>query len=248
MPSVPAASTSGLAGAQLPREGQRQMGIAPAAPVIAPAASPSIRRPTRARRPCVARNAATKLARDRRPHRRRNACARASSSRPCAARRLDRAAHRGVDIGDHDAARCASARPRRAPNNPEPITSGSSPGTSEMNSASARALAEQPRDAAALERERRARSAFSVAMSQPAASPRALSARSSSSDDTVDADASTRLELPPETRNSGEMPARRARDAPLEFGAGRETARVRHGMRALENLRDAGRRASSGSA
>ena len=50
--------------------------------------------------------------------------------------------------------RCARRighRRQSRPNNPEPMTSGSSPGTSEMNSASARASAEQPRDATALE-------------------------------------------------------------------------------------------------
>ena len=189
-----------FAGAQQPRRGQRQMRIAPAATVLRRQLDRRFAAPDqpigRGRAQCLdelaaplrgiaveargagfelqAMRAAPPARRRSRPHRRSRRCGARSRSRGRASR----------------------------PNNPEPMTSGSSPGTSEMNNASARRSPSSRAMPPPLMRDSPARSPFSVAMSQPQARPLTLSARRSSSE-TPSRSASTRLELPPDTRNSG---------------------------------------------
>ena len=83
-------------------------------------------------------------------------------------------------------------------------------------------------------RESRARSALSVAMSQPRGKPALVERRKVVERHAV-MQRSTRLELPPEMRNSGSTPSRSVATRSLELGSGREAAHVGHGMRALEH-------------
>ena len=154
VPSVPAASIcQRFAGTQLRARASVPDAYCGHRARDAAAASPSIRRPTRAIGVCSRAARATKLCATCAPHRHRNACARRSRCRgraPCAA--SDCRATARFDVGDDHVPLDASVdSPASRPNNPEPITSGSSPGTSEMNSAMRARSPQQARDAAALD-------------------------------------------------------------------------------------------------
>ena len=145
----------------------------------APAASPSIHHPTPAHRSRGAQ-CRDEMPRRPRPHHRRTASRQRLEREAVRARRLDHRAHRDFDVRDHVTLDARSASPASWPNNPEPITSGIVAG--HVGDEQRERVGVSPSSRAMpppLMRESRARSALSVAMSQPAASPRSLSARRS---------------------------------------------------------------------
>ena len=163
------------------------------------------------------------------PSNARGARSRARARGRCAA--SSTASQRHVDVRDHVTLDARPIPPPR-PNNPEPMTPGSSPGTSEMNNASARRPPSSRAMPPPLMRESLARSPLSVAMSQPAARPWTLSARRSLERNAVaqrfhQARAAARhqeqrqyvggqfRDAPLERRARGSGCARRARDARL---------------------------------
>ena len=155
--------------------------------------------------------------------RRLRSASHASSSSPMRMRGVGDRAHRSVDIRD-DVSLMSSAVPASRPNNPEPMTSGSSPGTSETNSASARPSAEQARDAAALEARKR-RALRIQRRDVPARGEAALVERARGRRGDARAQRSTRLDAPPDTRNNGVTdPAAMPRSRRFELGARGETA------------------------
>ena len=203
VPSVPARENQpAIAARAAAARRQRQMRIASAAAVAAPATSPWIRRPRPARRPAGRAASPTKSRGDCRPHRRRIAprALRASRPRACAASR-DRV-HRVVDIGD-DVPLDRDPRGRRPrPNNPEPMTSGSSPGTSEMNSASAGRPPSRRATPPPLSRDSRARCGIQRG-DVPARGEPALIERAQIVERDAVAQALDEARAPPDTRNNG---------------------------------------------
>ena len=93
----------------------------------------------------------------------------------------------------------AGAGPRR----PEPITAGSSPGTSEMNSARAARPCKLRGQPPALDARQRGAARIELADGDALRQPRADSARCEVAERHARRSTSTRLEAPPEIRNSG---------------------------------------------